>query len=404
MYSSAKDFRWAARSRNKVSHPAASQENQIKLGGGLGFPPTLPDIISEAVAAAENRSEALQYGPLFGLPDLRDAVARYLSDDGIEATRDNILIVNGAKHGLDLACRVFMEKGDTIIVSAPTYMTALSILRTHEVSFLEVSQDGDGMVVSELEAKLETRRRRGDPLPKLLFDVPDFNNPTGVTLSESRRRRLVELAVKYSFLIVEDDPYRRIRFEGEEVPPIKSFDPEGYVIGLGTVSKILAPGLRIGWVNADVEIVRRMAAQKCDHGTNPFVQRIVAQLLDNGKVDDHIQTLRKILRIHRDTMIAAIKKYLPNVEVATPKGGYFLWLKLPGEMDGQELARHAAGHGVEVFPGQLSFAEGGPKRFLRLAYSFSTPDEITAGIAKLAKAYGELDSMVSVKSALSEMN
>lgn len=389
MYDAARDFRWANRSRNTTAH-AAAPGNLIRLGGGLGFPPCFPDISEEAVAAAHNKAEALQYGPLFGLADLRDAVVRYLADDGISATRDNILIVYGAKHALDLALRVFMEKGDTIIVAAPSYMTALSIMKTHELNFLEIPQDDDGMLVDDLEQRLETMRRRGDPLPKLLFDVPDFHNPTGITMSEVRRRRLVELAKEYDFRILEDDPYRRIRFEGKPVPPIKSFDTDGYVIGLGTVSKILGPGFRIGWVNADAEIIRRMAAQKCDHGTNPFVQRIVTLLMQNGKVDDHIEELHKVLRVHRDTMVDGIARYMPGAKVRTPKGGYFLWIELPPAMDGQELVKFAASHGVEVFPGQQSFAENGPKNFIRMAYSFCNPDDIAKGMVQLGDAYKKL--------------
>jgi 2-aminoadipate transaminase len=392
MNATTRTFRWAERARDTIATSSPAPANIIRIGGGLGFPPELPDIAAEAMAAARDRKEGLQYGPLFGLNDLRDAIVRYLADDGIAASRDNILIVNGAKQGLDLACRVFMEKGDTIIVSRPTYMTAVSILKTHEVGFLGIDLDRDGMRVDQLEEQLEARRRRGDAPPKLLFEVPDFHNPTGITMSAARRRRLVELAIEHDFRILEDDPYRRIRFDGDPVPPIKSFDADGHVIGLGTVSKILAPGLRIGWVNADPEIVRRMAAQKPDHGTNPFVQRIVTQLFENGKVDEHIATIKRALRGHRDTMIAAIQRHLPGCTVEAPKGGYFLWVELPPSVDSDELVRRARDHGVEVFSGRISFAADAPGNFLRLAYSFCTPEEIKTGVARLGAAYAELNA------------
>ncbi|MFT4068214.1 PLP-dependent aminotransferase family protein [Paraburkholderia sp.] len=359
----------------------------IRLGGGLAFPGELPNIVEEAAAAAAMRSEGLQYGPLYGLDDLRDAVVDYLAHDGVTAGRDNILIVNGAKHGLDLACRVFIEPGDAIIVSGPTYMTALAIMKTHEVEFIVVAQDAQGMKVDELESMLDARRRRGAAPPKLLFDVPDFHNPTGITLSEARRRRIVELAVEYGFRILEDDPYRRVRFEGTPVAPIKTFDTGDYVIGLGTVSKILAPGLRIGWVNASPEIVGRMAAQKCDHGTNPFVQRIVAQLFMNGKVDEHIDRVKQTLRVHRDTMVAAVREHLPGSMVEVPQGGYFLWVRLPDDVDADALVRRAGELNVEVNPGGLSFAGPTPGQFIRLAYSFCNPEEIRTGIARLGEAY-----------------
>ena len=389
------DYRWAARARTTIAAaPSAAADAlnpsatpAIKLSGGLGYPPALPDIGAEALVAAALKHEGMQYGPLFGLDDLRDEVVRYLAVDGLTATRENILIVNGAKHGLDLACRVFMEKGDAIIVTAPTYLTAVSILKTHEVEFLSVALDRDGMRVDLLKQQLEERRVKGLPSPKLLFDVPDFHNPTGVTLSEPRRRRLAELAREYGFFIIEDDPYRRVRFEGAPVPPIKSFDTDGHVIGLGTVSKIMAPGLRIGWVNADVEIVRRMAAQKSDHGTNPFVQRIVAQLFASGKVDHHVEELRRILRGHRDIMVAGVEKHLPGATVTVPSGGYFLWVELPRTMDGQALAEAAGARGVEVFAGASSFATQPPANFMRLAYSYASSDEIRRGMELLGQAY-----------------
>src|SRR4051794_25718133 len=245
-------YRWAERAQNTVasSAPAGASGNVIQLGGGYGFPDTLPDIVAEAIEAATDRAEGLQYGPLYGLDDLRDEIVAYLRQDGIEAARENILVVNGAKHGLDLACRVFLEPGDTVIVTAPTYLTAVSILKAAEAQFLSVPQDEDGMRLDVLETALRARADAGAAIPKLLFDVPDFHNPTGITMSAERRRRLIGIAEEYGLVIIEDDPYRRIRFEGAPVPPIKTFDTSGRVIGLGTVSKILAPGLRIGWVNA----------------------------------------------------------------------------------------------------------------------------------------------------------
>lgn len=385
-------YRWARRAQDTVAPAvtATAHGNAIQLGGGYGFPDTLPDIVAEAVAAAEAKAETLQYGPLYGLDDLRDTIVAYLAQDGIVAARENILVVNGAKHGLDLACRVFLEPGDTVIVAAPTYLTAVHILKDAEASFLSIPQDEEGMDTALLRRRLEERRDNGGPMPKLLFDVPDFHNPTGITMSAARRRDLVALAEEFDFVIVEDDPYRRIRFEGEPVPPIKTFDTKGRVIGLGTVSKILAPGLRVGWVNADPAIVRRMAAHKSDHGTCPLLQRIIVQLFQNGQVDHHIATLTSLLRVHRDAMIAAIRRHLPGTSVRTPNGGYFLWLELPADVDADELVRRAAAEGVSVFSGRLSFAEEAPGQFLRLAYSFATPARITEGVQRLGRAYAAM--------------
>jgi 2-aminoadipate transaminase len=385
-------YRWAERAETTVASasPATATSNEIQLGGGYGFPDELPDIVAEAMAAAEVRTEGLQYGPLYGLDDLRDEIVRYLSQDGIEAARDNILVVNGAKQGLDLACRVFLDQGDTVIVTAPTYLTAASILKAAEATFLSVPQDDDGMIVDVLEQSLAARREAGAPMPKLLFDVPDFHNPTGITMSEMRRRRLVELASQYDFVVVEDDPYRRIRFEGTAVRPIKSLDRAGRVIGLGTVSKILGPGLRIGWVNAAPDIVRRMAAHKSDHGSCPLMQRIVTQLFRNGKADQHIAALSSVLRTHRDAMVGAIRRHLPGASVRVPQGGYFLWVELPAHIDADEVVGRAAKVGVAIFSGKNSFAEAPPLNFLRLAYSYCTPARIVEGVELIGRGYRAL--------------
>ncbi len=385
-------YRWAERAETTVASasPATATSNEIQLGGGYGFPDELPDIVAEAMAAAEARTEGLQYGPLYGLDDLRDEIVRYLAQDGIEATRDNILVVNGAKQGLDLACRVFLDQGDTVIVTAPTYLTAASILKAAEATFLSVPQDDDGMMVDVLEQSLAARREAGAPMPKLLFDVPDFHNPTGITMSEMRRRRLVELASEYDFVVVEDDPYRRIRFEGTPVRPIKSLDRAGRVIGLGTVSKILGPGLRIGWVNAAPDIVRRMAAHKSDHGSCPLMQRIVTHLFQNGKADQHIAALSTVLRGHRDAMVGAIRRHMPGASVRVPQGGYFLWVELPAHIDADEVVRRAARAGVAIFSGKNSFAEAPPSNFLRLAYSYCTPARIVEGVELIGRGYRAL--------------
>ena len=385
-------YRWAERAANTVASasPATVSSNAIQLGGGYGFPEEFPDIVTEAMEAAADSAEGLQYGPLYGLDDLRDEVVRYLAQDGIAAARDNILIVNGAKQGLDLACRVFLEKGDMVIVAAPTYLTAASILKAAEATFLSVPQDENGMMVDVLEEHLAARWEAGAQMPKLLFDVPDFHNPTGITMSEARRRRLVELAIMYDFVLIEDDPYRRIRFEGDAVAPIKSFDTAGRVIGLGTVSKLLGPGIRVGWVNAAPDIIRRMAAHKSDHGSCPLMQRIVVQLFRNGKVDQHIAALSKVLREHRDAMVDAIQRCMPGTTVRVPAGGYFLWAELPSDIDADEVVRRAAKAGVAIFSGKASFAESPPQNFLRLAYSYCTPARIVEGIELVGRGYRAL--------------
>lgn len=386
------DFRYAARAANVIA-PAAfahHRSDMLKLSAGNAYPPALPDLSAEVAEALRRRDETLQYGPLYGIDDLRDAIAAYLHDDGIIADRDNILVVNGAKQGLELACRVFLEPGDAVIVTAPTYLTAVSIFQANEASFVSIAQDADGMLVDELEEKLRTRAAAGLPAPKLLFDTPDFHNPTGITLSATRRRRVLELAAEYDFLVIEDDPYRRVRFEGEALAPVKSLDTEGRVIGLGTTSKILAPGLKIGWVNAAPPVMRRMAAIKADGGSSPFTQRIAAELIRSGRLAEITGNVTRVMHRHRDAMVEAFRRHFPEATFTVPKGGYFLWPELPAAVDSDAFARHAEKFGISVFSGRLSFAENPRTNFLRLSYSYCSPAEIESGVARLAEAFHDL--------------
>lgn len=360
----------------------------ITLSSGLAYPPSLPDIVREALAAARDHpEETLQYGPLMGLDDLRDAIVRFVAEDGVACGRENVLVTYGAKSALDLACRVFVEPGDRVIVTRPTYMTALQIMRAHGVAFLDIGQDEEGLDTGELEDKLDRLRANGERMPKLLFDVPDFHNPTGITTSAARRRRIVALAERHGFVVLEDDPYRRVRFEGEPVPPIKSFDEAGVVVALGTMSKVLAPGLRVGWAIGPREVVSRMAMQKADGGTSPLTQRIVADLMAGNKIAGHIEDLAAEMRRHRDAMVESFAAFLPDARVRAPQGGYFLWASLPEGTDAEAVAALALEHGVEVSPGRLSFPNEDPGHHLRLAYSFVTTEDIRRGVRALGEAY-----------------
>ncbi len=365
----------------------------ISLSSASAYPPLLPNVVKEAIeAVGPFREEAMQYAPLMGLDELRHEICNFVLEDGVKCGIDNVLITYGAKSAFDLALRAFVEPGDKVIVSRPTYMTAIHIMRTHNVQFVEVERDENGFSTDNLESKLQRMRHNAEPMPKLLFDVPDFHNPTGVTTTLSRREKMLELAEHYNFVICEDDPYRRIRFEGEAIPPIKSLDESAHVLALGTVSKILAPGLRVGWALGDYAIVRRMAMQKSDGGSNAFAQRIVVQMLQSRKVDQHINELIHQMRIHRDAMIDALSKHIPEATVQSPQGGYFLWVELPRGANGDRLTELGIEEGVEISPGRLSFANDGPDNFIRLAYSFTPETQIREGIKKLGRAWQKMNS------------
>ena len=380
----------------KVSSSQSSQSSgpyhvpsvPFRLGAGHAFPDMLPDVSLEAAAAAHDfRTEVLQYGPLLGLPELRDEIVRFIAQDGVHAERDNIIVLTGAKQALDLTLRTFVGSDDSVIVTRPCYATAVHIIGNQGASIVEIDMDGGGMKVDELQKTLEEMRSQGQRLPKLLYDVPDFHNPTGITLAEDRRRKLVDLANAFDFYILEDDPYRRIRFDGTPVPPIKSFDKHGRVIAAGTFSKIFGPGIRVGWANADPDIVNKLALRKTDGGTCPFTQRIILQCLTSGKIDEHIRKLNPVMKSHRDAMLHAVQKYLPDTVFRQPEGGYYMWLELPARIDGNELMRMAEPEGVGIFSGRGYFASDPPSNFIRLCYATSTESQIEEGVSRLGKVF-----------------
>jgi 2-aminoadipate transaminase len=317
-------LRYAARAVHVAPTAAAhGGPGVIMFGSGDAYPESLPDLSEFAQrAAVEYRMETMQYAPRPGLPELREWIARHVREEGVHVTGDHILVCNGAKQGIELACKLFLDPGDAIVVTRPTYQSALGVFRGWEADFVEVGMDGDGMLVHELAATLADRQRRGRSAPKFVYDVPEFHNPTGVTLSRARRAQLLELATRYDMLVLEDDPYRKIRFAGETVPPLQALDGDGRVIGLGTFAKLVAPGLRLGWVIATPDVIARMAAMKADGGTCPFTQRMLIEYCRAGRVELDIRDRVRTYRAHRDVMAQAVREYLPEASFALPQGGY----------------------------------------------------------------------------------
>ena len=381
-------FRYAARAADqKPAVYQAVSDGKIQLSGGYAFPDHLPDLSEIARrVASDHRTEVLQYGPLFGLPELRQAIVDYCLADGVTTNPDNILVLNGAKHALDLLLRVLIDPGDSVIVGDLDYLTALSIIRKHGAEMVEITTDKNGLDVDELETTLNQMRAAGKVMPKLLFVVPDFHNPSGVTLPAGRRRRLVELAEEYDFLILEDDPYRRLRYSGEPVPPIKAFDTTGRVISSGTVSKVFGPGLRVGWANGDPDIIGRMAAFKSDGGSCPLTQRIVLEAMQSGLIKQHIENLKPVMSKHLDAMCDAIDRHIPGVSYIRPQGGYYLWMELPEGVNADETVFAAEDEGVLVFSGSMFYASPSKRQNLRLCFTYSTPEQIEEGMRRLGAA------------------
>ncbi len=377
----------------------ADAGDAISFDSGYAFPGVFPDLRAAADRALmHHRSESLQYGRPFGLPAMREWIAAYMRDDGVDVQPDDVLVVNGAKHGIELICRLFAEDGDCVVVTAPTYFSAIPILRSFGLEFLEIPQDEEGLDVEALRRRLRDRKQKGDALPKFLYDVPDFHNPTGITMSRRRREALLAISEAFRIPIIEDSPYRKLRFEGRTEPSLRALAENGNatVFSLGTFSKLLAPGLRVGWISAAPTMLARMAQLKSDGGTCPLTQRIIVEFFADDGMERHLERARSTYAAHRDAMVAAMRRWLPEVEFSVPHGGYYLWLKFPTGADTNLVVDRAHAGGVSAIPGNVFFAADGegsakrrglPKRYIRLAYSHASPLEIDDGIARLAQAY-----------------
>lgn len=375
--------------------PAPEPVDVISFGSGHGCPAVFPDLTEEAKSALNKyRHETLQYGPTLGLPEMREWIARHVTENGArDIDADNVLVVNGAKNGLGLIGRLLLDEGDTVVVTAPTYFTCIPIFKTFGVNFLEVSQDEEGIVVSELEGLLAKIAHEGKALPKLIYNVPDYHNPSGITMSLRRREALVRTAEKYGIYVVEDSPYRKVRFEGEQLPIVKAFDGNGTVLVLGTVSKLVAPGMRVGWIVASKDLIARLAQLKSDLGTSPLAQRIVLEFVaSENRLEDHTRNVQATYKKHRDAMVAALRRELPEIRFTVPRGGYYIWATLPRGIDAEKLALRAFQEKVGIIPGAKFFAgkgpkgEGAPTNHIRLCYSHAEPEEIEEGIRRLARA------------------
>lgn len=359
---------------------------------------TLPvDDLRAAAEAALRGSQArlaLQYGPERGAPALIDyLIARLNGEEGLNLSRNNLMIVAGSTHAVDMLARLYAGRGGVVLVEAPTYHDALNVFRDHGADLRPVAVDDDGLVVESLAAQLAALRREGKP-PKLLYTIPNFQNPSGVTLTAARREAILQLAREHGFWIVEDDVYRDLAFEGQSPPSFYALSDGRGVLRIGSFSKILAAGLRLGWLIAAPEHIQRCVdcgAMQMGGGANPFVAHIVAEYCRAGRLEPHIAQLRQVYRRRRDAALAALERHMPpGVRWTHPRGGFFVWLTLPVGTNVPLLREIARERGVLFVPGPAFFAAGGGERNLRLAFSFVPPDEIERGIAILAQAIREM--------------
>lgn len=330
-----------------------------------------------------DRAASLQYATSDGLPVLREQIAERMTADGTPTTADDVLVLNGGQQGLDLVAKMLVDPGDTIIVEDPTFLGALIAFAPLEPAYAAVRMDDDGMDVDHLEEVL-----RDNPRAKFIYTVPDFHNPTGVTMTLERRRRLIELANRYDVLVLEDSPYRELRFEGEQVPTLASLDTEGRVVHLSSFSKILAPGLRLGWLTASPELRERLGLLKlaADTQSGTLAMAATAAYLAAFDLDAHIERLRTAYRAKRDLMIRTIDETFPReVQRTYPAGGLFTWLTFP---EGFDSARFMAEVAVPVakvayVPGATFFATDARSNHARVNFSSVPEEQIVAGISRL---------------------
>ena len=368
-----------------------AQPDILSFAGGMPAPELFPvEQMMEASIAVlkEHGREALQYSTTEGFPRLREQIAeRMLAKNNIHTDKDHILVTSGSQQGLDFSARVFLNPGDVVLLESPSYLGAVNAFKACEPKFIEVPTDDGGMIMDELEKILATTER-----VKMIYVIPDFQNPTGRTWDLDRRHKFMEIINRYEIPVIEDNPYGELRFEGEYMPALKSLDTKGLVIYLGTFSKILAPGYRLGWVCAEDEILAKynFMEQAASLQASTIGQMETSKWIDMFDLDAHVNTIRECYRKRRAVMLETLAKELPEPCTFTrPDGGLFAWVVLPEYMDAKDLQMKCLAKKVAFVPGGSFFPNGGHDNTLRLNYSCMPEEKIVKGITALCQTIRE---------------
>ncbi len=362
----------------------------ISFAGGLPAPELFPidamKVVAQKVLTDMGR-EALQYGTTEGYDPLREKIAERMRRTGIQTTKEDILITSGSQQGLDFSGKIFLNPGDCVLCESPSYLGAINAFKAYECTFKEIETDTEGMVLSHLESVIQAT-----PNVKFIYVIPDFQNPSGRTWSEARRRDVLKIANQYNLVVLEDNPYGELRFDGEWIAPMKAFDTEDRVVYLGTFSKTFSPGIRIGWVMASPEILNKyiMVKQGADLQSSSISQRELNTYIDLYDFDAHIDSIKTVYKKRRDLMIDMIQKEFPaSAEVDVPNGGLFAWVKLPSHVDTRAILVKAVENKVAFVPGGSFFPNGGQENYMRLNFSNMTEEKIVEGLARLGKILKE---------------
>ncbi len=364
----------------------SARTDVISFATGIPSPDLYPiDTIRGLLNSALNDAgqSLLQYCPIEGYQPLRDVLASRMKREHGPVESGEILVAAGSQQGLFLLASTMIEPGDLVAIESPTYLGALQVFRAAGARLLSIPVDENGMRVELLEDLISRRR------PKLIYTLPTFQNPTGSTMSHDRRQRLLALAARYQVPIIEDDPYGALRYEGRSLPSLHSMDRHGTVIYLSTVSKMLFPGFRIGWIAAPRAVIERLALMKqiVDLDTNPLAQWAVWAFLERGLIDPHLEQLRQIYPVKRDRMIGALARHVGDLmDWSRPAGGFYLWCRLRDGLRSRDLLAEAARQGVAIAPGESFYPDGEGESTLRLNFTLPTESEIDVGVARLARA------------------
>jgi 2-aminoadipate transaminase len=389
------DDLFAARARSvppPMYGPAGARgADMISFAYGLADPDLFPNddlVAATAEVLAHDAPAALNYGPSY--LGLRDQIVARLRAQGVEAEDDQVLVSYGSGQILGLLPEVFVDPGDAVLIEGPSFMGAVRHFSDAGARLITIPTDAQGMDVDALEQTLIDLRRQS-VRPKFIYTIPTFHNPTGATMPLDRRQRLVALAAEYGVVVVEDDAYGDLRFEGEPLPILAALDQDGWVIRVCTFSKILAPGVRMGWAYARPEVIARLAKFKTEGSSGPFLTRVVARYCADGRLEAHIKDLNALYRHKRDVMLDAIAREFPaGASALRPQGGFFVWCRLPEGMSATALLPLAEARGATFLPGTRCFANGQGDDAIRLAFSFLPAEQIETGIARIGAAMHEL--------------
>jgi len=335
------------------------------------------------IILSENGEQALQYGATEGYIPLREKIAARMKKDDIDTSVDNIMVTTGSQQGLELSAKTFLNEGDAVVCENPSYAGAISAFKSYLPEFVEINTDEHGMIMEELEKALELK----DNI-KMIYVIPDFQNPTGKSWSLERRKKLIKLANYYDIPVIVDDAYGDVCFNKEKAPSLRSFDTERKVIHLGTFSKTLCSGLRVGWVEADIDVLKKyiIIKQSSDMHTNILAQMMIDKYLELYDIDAHIAEINSVYKARRDTMIEAIKEHFPaNCTYTYPEGGMFIWVEMPGNIDAREVLMESIKENVAFIPGEPFYPNGGVKNTFRLNFSNANESKIKEGIERLSK-------------------